>query len=156
MRRTGKNSMLRKVRQFDTVNVTNEMAKKICKILDKYSETEVRNASAGAGTFFVWVSTYSFSCHRTTEPEPPLCLSTYMNFSFFSFTFENHLYYVVFPVRVMVWSGLFMYYLWDVNSIFGDHFWIFQIIQGNTSLLVSVSSRAIQIWLIRQTMVVWG
>ncbi|KAL5005340.1 hypothetical protein ScPMuIL_018796 [Solemya velum] len=54
MRRTGKNSMIRKVKQFDSVHLNEATTRKASKILDRYNDVVVRNASAGAGTFFVW------------------------------------------------------------------------------------------------------
>ena len=56
MGKTGKDGMLRRVRQFDTVNVRPEARKHVDKTLRKHTEMEARLASAGAGTFYVWVN----------------------------------------------------------------------------------------------------
>ncbi|KAL4227459.1 hypothetical protein ACF0H5_012903 [Mactra antiquata] len=55
MGKTGKDGMLRRVRQFDTVNVRPEARKHAEKTLNEHTELEARIASAGAGTFFVWL-----------------------------------------------------------------------------------------------------
>lgn len=56
MGRTGRDSLIRKVAAFDTVNVRTEISQRVEKMLKTYTENEARVASAGAGTFFVWVS----------------------------------------------------------------------------------------------------
>ena len=61
MGKTGKNGMLRRVRQFDTVDVQPDTKYRVEKTLNEHSETEVRLASAGAGTFYVWVTMVTFN-----------------------------------------------------------------------------------------------
>lgn len=56
MGKIGKDSMLRRVRQFDTINVQPDTKYYVERSLEKHTETDVRLASAGAGTFYVWVS----------------------------------------------------------------------------------------------------
>ncbi|KAH3793461.1 hypothetical protein DPMN_146972 [Dreissena polymorpha] len=51
-----KESVIRRVMTFDTVNVKPAVQQKVEGMLDKYSEFESRAASAGAGTFYWWVS----------------------------------------------------------------------------------------------------
>ncbi|KAL4227458.1 hypothetical protein ACF0H5_012902 [Mactra antiquata] len=55
MGKTGKESLLRKVKEFDTVNVTPEARAHADKTLSEHTETDARVASAGAGTFYVWL-----------------------------------------------------------------------------------------------------
>ncbi|XP_060594837.1 uncharacterized protein LOC132749158 [Ruditapes philippinarum] len=55
MGKTGKSGMLRRVRQFDTVNVQPDTKYRVEKTLNDHTEVEVRLASAGAGTFYVWL-----------------------------------------------------------------------------------------------------
>ncbi|XP_052788215.1 lim and transglutaminase domain protein ltd-1-like [Mya arenaria] len=55
MGRLGKDSMIRRVRQFDTVSVQPSVQKEVEKMLDEHSEIDARKASAGAGTFYVWL-----------------------------------------------------------------------------------------------------
>ena len=56
MGKTGKESLIRRVRQFDTVDVAPDQQHTVGRILKKHDETAARVASAGAGTFYVWVS----------------------------------------------------------------------------------------------------
>lgn len=55
MGRIGKDSMLRRVKQFDTISVQPDTKYYVERTLNEHSETEVRLASAGAGTFYVWL-----------------------------------------------------------------------------------------------------
>lgn len=55
MRRGGKQGLLRRVRQFDTVHVTENMVNHASQLLQPYSEERVRTSSAGLGTFYKWV-----------------------------------------------------------------------------------------------------
>ena len=57
MRKTGKESLMRRVKQFDTINVTQPVVDRVCGILSKYDEPTVRKASRGAAAFYVWVRT---------------------------------------------------------------------------------------------------
>ena len=52
----GKNGLQRKIMTFDTKAVHPELMARCKEILDEFSVTEVQKISAGAGTFFVWVS----------------------------------------------------------------------------------------------------
>lgn len=47
--------MLRRVKQFDTVNVAPDQKFTVDRILKKHDEAAARIASAGCGTFYVWV-----------------------------------------------------------------------------------------------------
>ena len=55
MKTTGRGSLMRKVKQFDTLDVPPETADMSENILRPYDETTVRLSSAGAATFYVWV-----------------------------------------------------------------------------------------------------
>lgn len=59
MGKLGKDSMLRRVLQFDTINVQPETKYHVDRTLQEHTETEVRLASAGAGTFYVWLRNVS-------------------------------------------------------------------------------------------------
>lgn len=59
MGRTGKDGLLRRVRQFDTQNVQNDTEQHVEKVLGKHTEYEACVASAGAGTFYVWLRNVS-------------------------------------------------------------------------------------------------
>ena len=55
MGKTGKDGLIRRVRQFDTVNFSPDQTFTVDRILKKHNETAARIASAGCGTFYVWV-----------------------------------------------------------------------------------------------------
>ncbi|XP_061168883.1 lim and transglutaminase domain protein ltd-1-like [Saccostrea echinata] len=54
MRKTGKEGLLRRVRLFDTVQVTENMVNHSSQILRPYDEERIRASSAGLGTFYNW------------------------------------------------------------------------------------------------------
>ncbi|XP_062607656.1 lim and transglutaminase domain protein ltd-1-like [Saccostrea cucullata] len=56
MRKTGKEGLLRRVRLFDTVNVTENMVNHSSQILRPYDEERIQASSAGLGTFYKWVT----------------------------------------------------------------------------------------------------
>ena len=56
MRRLGQDSLIRRIKQFDVVNLPVPSAKRADSLLNKYELYDVRQNSAGAGTFYVWVS----------------------------------------------------------------------------------------------------
>lgn len=56
MRKSGKQGLLRRVRQFDTINVTENMVNSAAQLLRQYDEETATTASAGLGTFYKWVS----------------------------------------------------------------------------------------------------
>lgn len=69
MSKTGKESMMRKISKFDPRVVPLSSAAASRKILAPFSKEQIRDASAGAATFFIWVSSvnsagYSFSSIR--------------------------------------------------------------------------------------------
>lgn len=55
MGKTGKDKMLRRVKEFDTINVQPDTVYRVQQTINKYTETDARIASAGAGTFYVWL-----------------------------------------------------------------------------------------------------
>lgn len=55
MRQTGRQSLLYKVRKFDTLGTDKELATRVLHILEPYTVEQVSSASAGAGTFYNWV-----------------------------------------------------------------------------------------------------
>ena len=55
MGKLGRDSLIRRVKQFDTVNVAPDQKFTVDRILTKHDETAARIASAGCGTFYVWV-----------------------------------------------------------------------------------------------------
>ncbi|XP_061168878.1 lim and transglutaminase domain protein ltd-1-like [Saccostrea echinata] len=54
MRRTGKEGLLRRIRQFDIVHVTENMINHSSQILRPYDEERIRVSSAGLATFYKW------------------------------------------------------------------------------------------------------
>lgn len=56
MRKTGKQGLLRRVRGFDTIHVTENIVNSAAQILRKYDAETATTASAGLGTFYNWVS----------------------------------------------------------------------------------------------------
>ena len=52
--------------KFDTRKVHLELMARCRQVLDEYNMTEVQTISAGAGTFYVWVSEsmHSIQCQR--------------------------------------------------------------------------------------------
>ncbi|XP_061168879.1 uncharacterized protein LOC133178144 [Saccostrea echinata] len=56
MRKTGKEGLLRRVRQFNTTQVTKTMMQQSSQILRLYDEETIRDSSAGLGTFYKWAS----------------------------------------------------------------------------------------------------
>ena len=55
MGKIGRDSLIRRVKQFDTVNVAPDQKFTVDRILTKHDEAAARIASAGCGTFYVWV-----------------------------------------------------------------------------------------------------
>lgn len=55
MRKQGKEGLLRRVRLFDTVDVTENMVNSAAQLLRDYDEERVRVSSAGLATFYKWV-----------------------------------------------------------------------------------------------------
>ncbi|KAH3793457.1 hillarin-like [Dreissena polymorpha] len=68
MGKMGKESMLRRVKTFDTIKVKPGVQQKVEEMLNKYSEFEARVASAGAGTFYCWLKDV---CIAIDQTEPP-------------------------------------------------------------------------------------
>lgn len=62
MGKIGKDSLIRRVKKFDTVSVQPDTRYKVEGMLEEFSETDARTASAGAGTFYVWVRTETLHC----------------------------------------------------------------------------------------------
>ena len=56
MRKTGRNSLLQKFQRFNLSEVPPKVRTKAENIFRKFTEDEVRKTSAGAASFFVWVS----------------------------------------------------------------------------------------------------
>ncbi|XP_041365527.1 hillarin-like isoform X2 [Gigantopelta aegis] len=54
MRRLGQESLIRRIKEFDVVNMSVPSAKRADGLLNKYELFDVRESSAGAGTFYVW------------------------------------------------------------------------------------------------------
>ncbi|XP_062597788.1 uncharacterized protein LOC134259203 [Saccostrea cucullata] len=54
MRQTGRQSLLYRVRKFDTLGTDKELATEVLEILEPYTAEQVSTASAGAGTFYNW------------------------------------------------------------------------------------------------------
>lgn len=57
--KTGKESLKRRVMEFKVKDAKPEVAKEAKSILLKYDIDEVRDVSAGAATFYLWVSGYT-------------------------------------------------------------------------------------------------
>ncbi|KAK3599342.1 hypothetical protein CHS0354_009835 [Potamilus streckersoni] len=55
MGKLGKESLIRRVQQFDTVNVQPETFSEVEELIKDHDETSARLASAGCGTFYVWL-----------------------------------------------------------------------------------------------------
>ena len=53
----GQNGLQSKIMKFDTRKVHLELMARCREVLDEYTMAEVQTVSAGAGTFYVWVST---------------------------------------------------------------------------------------------------
>lgn len=56
MRKTGRNSLLQRFQRFNLSEVPPKVRTKAENIFRKFTEDEVRKTSAGAASFFVWVS----------------------------------------------------------------------------------------------------
>ena len=56
MGKTGKESLKRRVGEFKVKKLNIEVAMKAKQVLGRFSLDEVRDVSAWAGTFYVWVS----------------------------------------------------------------------------------------------------
>lgn len=56
MRTTGRNSLLQRFQRFNLTEVPTEVQTKAENMFKKFTEDEVRKTSAGAASFFVWVS----------------------------------------------------------------------------------------------------
>lgn len=67
MGKLGKDSMLRRVRNFDTVRVQPDTKYYVDRTQQEHTETEVRLASAGAGTFYVWLRDVSKAMNEETN-----------------------------------------------------------------------------------------
>ncbi|KAK3098481.1 hypothetical protein FSP39_019873 [Pinctada imbricata] len=61
MRRTGKEGLLRRVRNYDTLHSEENITNQAAKLLRQYTEDETKKASVGIATFYVWVRTLSLS-----------------------------------------------------------------------------------------------
>lgn len=80
MRKQGKEGLLRRVRLFDTVDVTENMVNSAAQLLRDYDEERVRASSAGLATFYKWAtnvidevmnaSDESPTESKTSEPAP--------------------------------------------------------------------------------------
>ena len=55
MGKTGRESLIRRVREFDTVSVNPDHKQIVDNVLNKHDENSARTASSGAGTFYLWV-----------------------------------------------------------------------------------------------------
>ena len=53
--KTGKESLKRRISEFKVEKLNIELAMKAKQVLEKFSLDEVRDVSAGGGTFYVWV-----------------------------------------------------------------------------------------------------
>nr|XP_022333112.1 hillarin-like [Crassostrea virginica]XP_022333113.1 hillarin-like [Crassostrea virginica] len=71
MRRGGKQGLLRRVRQFDTVHVTENMVNHASQLLQPYSEERVRTSSAGLGTFYKWAVNVIDEVMASQDDDPP-------------------------------------------------------------------------------------
>ena len=56
MGKTGKESLKRRISEFKVEKLSIELAMKAKQVLCRFTLDEVRDVSAGAGTFYVWVS----------------------------------------------------------------------------------------------------
>ncbi|XP_033750632.1 hillarin-like isoform X2 [Pecten maximus] len=56
LRKTGTGSVIGRVKKFDALAVPLKTAKRVLAILEPYDRYEVTDASAGAGTFYIWAS----------------------------------------------------------------------------------------------------
>lgn len=54
--KTGKESLKRRVSEFDVEKLSMSLAFKVKDLLKNYELNEIRDTSAGAATFYVWVS----------------------------------------------------------------------------------------------------
>ena len=59
--KTGKESLKRKITEFKVEKLVIDIAMKSKQVLERFTLDEVRDVSAGAGTFYVWVSTNSYA-----------------------------------------------------------------------------------------------
>nr|KAG5696943.1 hypothetical protein BaRGS_015907 [Batillaria attramentaria] len=59
MSKTGKESMMRKISQFNPRAVPIKVAEAAKKVIAPYSKEQIRDASAGAATFFIWRPQYT-------------------------------------------------------------------------------------------------
>ncbi|XP_060082730.1 hillarin-like [Ylistrum balloti] len=56
LRKTGTGSVIGRVKKFDALSVPLRTAKRVLAILEPYDRYEVTDASAGAGTFYIWAT----------------------------------------------------------------------------------------------------
>ena len=56
MSKTGRESMMRKISQFDPRAVPMKAAEQARRVSRAYTTDQIRDASAGAATFYIWVS----------------------------------------------------------------------------------------------------
>jgi len=62
--KTGKESLKRRVKEFDVDKLQLSLASKVKDLLKNYNMNEIRDTSHGAATFYVWV-------HTLLIPAPP-------------------------------------------------------------------------------------
>ena len=60
MNKTGRDSMMRKISQFNPASVPMKAAEQVKTTLQTLSREGVREASAGAATFYIWVSLHHY------------------------------------------------------------------------------------------------
>ncbi|XP_062597779.1 lim and transglutaminase domain protein ltd-1-like, partial [Saccostrea cucullata] len=68
MRRTGKEGLLRRVRQFNSTHVTKNMIHQSSQILRLYDEETIRDFSAGLATFYKWASNVIEEMTKSEDP----------------------------------------------------------------------------------------
>lgn len=65
--KTGKESIMRHISNFDPKDCYLDVALSSKMLLEPYSLEQIRDVSAGAATFFVWVSKMSFNKNKSTN-----------------------------------------------------------------------------------------
>ena len=53
--RYGKDSLFREIKNADTIDMNEQVCRRVVKLQSKFSQEKIREVSNGAATFYVWV-----------------------------------------------------------------------------------------------------
>ena len=70
--KTGKESLKRRVSEFDVDKLPLSLASKVKDLLKNYKSNEIRDTSHGVATFYVWVRILLLLIHRVPRKSKPL------------------------------------------------------------------------------------